>query len=463
MIHTETMKTECCDSKKQVIILQAMLAKLEAANAKLETANAELRAANTKLEARVAELERRLCLDSSNSSKPPSSDGLRKKPSPQSLRENGKKKSGGQPGHQGHTLMQVSDPILTVRHAIEKCSSCGNSLHDREVARIIKRQVFDIPEPRIEVTEHQAEVRMCSCGHESTASFPVDITTHVQYGSRVKGLAVYLSNQQLIPEDRLQGVFTDIFALPISTATLATINMQFGEKVTVHQEVMLEKLKAADVKHLDETGFRIGGKTNWLHVISNDQMTHYRASPKRKDLLGDVKGVVVHDHWKSYFGMENVIHALCNAHHLRELKALIEIEKEPWAVKMSRFLKFLSHLKTTSIKRIHKIYDAIINLGLAFHESQPALSARKNKRRVGHNLLLRLCNFKDAVLRFLTVSNVPFTNNQAEQDIRMMKVKQKISGGFRSQRGAEIFCTIRGFLSTNRKQGINLFKAILTA
>ena len=224
---------------------------------------------------------------------------------------------------------------------------------------------------------------------------------------------------------------------------------------------MLEQAKAAPVKQLDETGFRTGGKTQWLHVISTPTLTHYRISPKRKDLapITGIQGVVVHDHWKSYFQLEGVQQRLCNAHHLRELKALMEIEKEPWAHRMDRLLRTAHRLRDPPIDRIRHLYDHILVSGLAFHEQLPAFSTGR-KRRIGHNLLLRLCSQKEAVLRFLSTPNVPFTNNQAEQDIRMMKVKQKISGGFRTSRGAEIFATIRGFISTARKQQADILSTI---
>ena len=410
------------------------------------------------LKERVDELERRLGLNSSNSSKPPSSDGLRKPPS--SLRPKGNKPSGGQKGHKGHTLTQVPDPDQVIYHTIENCVVCHASLKETQSTGIIKRQVFDIPEPRIEITEHQVEMKLCACGHMNRASFPETIKAPVQYGPRVKALTVYLSVQQLIPEDRLQAVFADLFCLPISTATLASINQEMGEKIAPLQDNVLKALKVADVKHLDETGFRIGKKTQWLHVISNSFATHYRAREKRGDLLEDLKGILVHDHWKPYFQLKEVSHALCNAHHLRELKALEEFEKEPWAFKMSRLLTVSNDLKDPPTSRILKLYDQIVAEGIAFHEQQPSLGKLHNKKRKGHNLALRLRGFKDCVLRFLEREEVPFTNNQAEQDIRMMKVKQKISGGFRTPQGAETFCLIRGFLSTCRKQGLNLFQSL---
>jgi len=376
------------------------------------------------------------------------------------LRKKGQSPSGGQKGHKGSTLDQVEAPTHRVLHAVEACSCCQGCLLLTPVARVIKRQVFDIPEPVLEIMEHQAEVKMCRrCGYETRASFPEGVAAPVQYGPRVKALAVYLSNQQLIPEDRLAQTFEDLFALPISTATLAKLNDDFARQVAPIQEQVLADLKAADVKGSDESGLRIGGKTQWLHILCSEKATHYRVSEKRGDLLEGLRGVMIHDHWKPYFTLDGIEHALCNAHHLRELKALEDIEKEPWAFQMSKLLRLLNRLKAPPLERAMYLYDQIVERGLQFHNSQPKLEGRK--RRVGHNLLLRLRDFKDATLRFLTTPGVPFTNNQAEQDIRMIKVKQKISGSFRTTRGANIFCIIRGFLSTQRKQGRNLLQAIL--
>ncbi len=241
-----------------------------------------------------------------------------------------------------------------------------------------------------------------------------------------------------------------------------------------------EQVKAAPVKHMDETGFRIGGRTQWLHIASTGLLTFYRVSAKRGSLLAGVTGIVVHDHWKPYFTMPGVRHALCNAHHLRELKALIENEKEPWAGKMARLLgracdaanlarRHGRPLKPSLIARFRRSYDAITAEGIAFHEAEPPLvpatdGARRRgrkRRRTGHNLVLRLHAHKQDTLRFLEDPAVPFTNNQAEQDGRMMKLKQKISGGFRSPEGAEDFAVIRSFISTARKQGWNVIQALM--
>jgi transposase len=342
------------------------------------------------------------------------------------------------------------------------------------------RQVFDLPEFRLEVTEHQAHIYTCRGCHNTTrAAFPEDVTSHVQYGTRVKAAAIYLNAQQLIPEDRVAEVMSDLFGAellcPASVASWSTAKAEDLKPLVDHIAALVDH---APVRHLDETGFRIDGKTQWLHTASTLALTHYRASEKRGALPATlVGGIIVHDHFKPYYTLPDVEHGLCNAHHLRELKALIEIEKEPWAKKMFRLLlkannavrRALAHgasvLAERIKRRVLRLYDAIVARGLAFHEQQPPLLKRPGKRgrparRPGHNLLIRLRDFKDDVLRFVSDLKVPFTNNLAEQDIRMMKVKMKISGGFRTKNGAETFAALRSVISTARKQGWNILKTL---
>lgn len=416
------------------------------------------------LEARIAELERRLGLDSNTSSKPPSSDGLSKKPRSQSLRSKGARPSGGQKGHRGKTLMQVAVADEEIVHEETRCPQCGSSLESAPVKTILKRQVFDIPPPRVQVTEHQVPVKVCSCGCDVRSSFPDEVSAPVQYGSRLQAIASYLMHGHFIPEDRLSDLMEDLFQIPVTSASLVKMGQKLQTKLTPWIEVLKDRLRKEKVTHLDETGFRIGGKTQWLHSQSTLTETYYRACDKRGDVPGDLEGIVVHDHFKSYYKvLSKNKHALCNAHHLRELKALQEIEKEAWSFKMSRLLKIANSCTAPPVERIFRLYDWIVEEGLSFHESQPELGSGRRgrkKRRVGHNLLIRLRDYKADVLRFLTDSEVPFTNNLAEQDIRMMKVKQKISGGFRTKEGAETFCVLRSFFSTCRKRNHNLFDAI---
>ena len=428
-------------------------------------------------EARIAELERRLGRNSSNSGKPPSSDGLNKPPRVSSLRERSGKKTGGQPGHPGETLRRSETPDAFVDHYPAHCDACGASLTEAMAISFVSRQVFDLPEPQpLIVTEHRAHgCRCAACGGQTRAGFPDWVNAPVQYGKRIGALVVYLLHYQLLPEKRLATLMADLFGVALVTATIARISQDCAERFQGFAAAVRDRVAAAPVKHLDETGFRIGGRTQWLHVASTVLLTFYRVSARRGSLLADLTGIVVHDHWKPYYTLTGVLHALCNAHHLRELKALVEIEKEDWASRMQRLLRRACHvvnlareqdvpLKPGLIALIERGYDAIVADGLAFHEAQPALTKTRPRgrppRRVGHNLLLRLSTHKQDVLRFLADPRVPFTNNLAERDGRMMKLRQKISGGFRSEDGAKDFAVIRSVLSTARKQGWHIIDTL---
>jgi transposase len=442
---------------------------------------AALRAENAALKQEVAELRRRLGTDSSNSSKPPSSDGLAKKPRiAGSLRGISGKQSGGQPGHRGDTLRPVAKPDKIERHEATQCGHCRAALTAAMATRVEKRQVFEMPQPQLEVTEHQASIYTCACCRSVTrAAFPAEVSAHVQYGPRIRAAAVYLNAQHLIPEDRVGEIMHDLFGAPLlCPASVAAWGEGKAREWAVVEGVIAAQVATAAVRHLDETGFRIGGKTRWLHTVSTAAMTYYRVCEQRGAMFEALRGgVIVHDHFKPYFTIEEVEHALCNAHHLRELKALIDIEKEPWARKMSRLLVRAAkqveravaqgkvELSESCARRIVAVYDAILRRGFAFHEAQSPLARRpgargRSPKRVGHNLLKRLRDHKAAVLRFVFDFMVPFTNNQAEQDIRMMKVKMKISGGFRTWGGAQIFATLRSVLSTARKQGWNILRTL---
>src|SRR5271154_4280558 len=407
------------------------------------------------LEALVAELLRRLGLDSTNSSKPPSSDGLKKKPrAPRSLRGKSGKKSGGQEGHVGDTLRQVAQPDFVVPHEACVCRHCRLPLDPKVPIAIEKRQVFDLPE---------------------------GVVSPTQYGERFKAAAVYLNVQQLIPEDRTAQTMSDIFGAP--RVCLASVVAWVGEKaeeLTPIYERIGERVAGEKVRHLDETGYRIGGKLQWLHTTSSLCFTFYRAGEKRGDIPRNLKGgVVVHDHFKPYNGLVEVIHAFCNAHILRELEGLIEFEKESWAELMRAMLREANEavraareagkraLPTEQVEALVDRYWAAVRMGLAYHRGLPALETKsktrgRRKQRPGHNLLDRLKKFKTETLRFLTDFDVPFTNNLAERDLRMMKVKMKISGGFRTLEGARIFALLRSVVSTARKQGFNILQ-VLTA
>jgi transposase len=446
----------------------------------LRAENALLRAENAALTGRLAALERLLGLNSSNSGKPPSSDGLKKLPRVSSLREPSGKRTGGQKGHPGKTLCRTDAPDAIIDHYPEACAACGEALSSAMATDHVARQVFDLPEPKpLIVTEHRAhDCRCVTCGTQTRAAFPEGVAAPVQYGERISALVLYLLHYQLLPEKRLAALMADLFGVKLVTATIARFSQDCAQRLQGFADAVRDHVAAAPVKHMDETGFRMGGKTQWLHIASTVWLTFYRVSAKRGSLLAKVSGIVVHDHWKPYYTMTGVLHALCNAHHLRELKALVEIEKEDWARRMQRLLRRACHatnlareqgvsLKPGLIALFDRCYDTVLTEGLVFHEAQPALAKARRRgrppRRVGHNLLLRLRTRKQDVLRFLTDPTVPFTNNLAEQDGRMMKLRQKISGGFRSEDGAKDFAVIRSVLSTARKQGWNMLQTLTDA
>ena len=453
-------------------------------NAILRDQNAAQQTRIAQLEARIAELERQLGLNSGNSGKPPSSDGLKKKPvRVSSLRERSGKKPGGQKGHPGETLRQSESVDATINHFPKACAGCGEALSEAMATDHIARQVFDLPEPQpLIVTEHRAHSCRCAaCGTQTRADFPPDVKAPVQYGARIAGIVVYLLHGQFLPEKRLAALMADLFGVQLSTATIAAMSQNCAARFESFATAIYARIAAAAVKHLDETGLRIGGKTQWLHIAATVLLTFYRIASKRGAMPENLTGIALHDHWKPYYTLEGIRHALCNAHHLRELKALVEIEKEDWARKMQRLLRLACHATNLARERgkplpprlialFERRYDAILTEGLAFHAAQPALvrpertgkaKARgRKRRRVGHNLLLRLSIRKQDVLRFLSDLTVPFTNNLAEQAARMMKLRQKISGGFRSAAGAADFAVIRSLLATAKKQGWNMLDTL---
>ena len=432
------------------------------------------------LAARVKELEDRLGKDSHNSSKPPSSDGLAKKPNPVSLRGKSGRRSGGQPGHRGCTLEFAVSPDHTVPHSPVSCQHCGTSLLDAPIVATERRQVFDLPPTALVVTEHQAQTRCCSdCGRRSTGMFPADVAHRVQYGPRVKALTTYLMHFQLLPFDRVCMLMRDLFGASLSEGTLQRNTEQAftalrDVEIAIYKAVINSKLI-----HHDESGIRICGKLNWLHAASTQKLTHYATDRKRGmdaldaiGILPQFRGRVVHDGWPAY-GQYDCDHALCNAHHLRELIAVEEQHKQPWAKRMRKLLcnanratalaRQLGHeqLNPTKTKRYLVLYQALIDIGYA---ANPQPERTKGKGRplqgIARSLLLRLDQNREAVLAFIHDLSVPFDNNLAERDIRMIKVKQKISGSFRTQEGAAAFCRIRGYISTLRKQGYNVINAL---
>jgi transposase len=429
------------------------------------------------LEQRLKGLEGRLAQNSSNSHHPPSSDGL-SKPSPKSLRTRSGRQPGGQPGHPGHSLQRVKQPDHTQIHELTICPQCGGRGLGREpVLDYESRQVFDLPPRPLEVTEHRAEIKCRPhCAAQVRAEFPAGVGAPVQYGPRFQSLMVYLNQQQLLPYDRLAQLCEDLFGQSLSAGTLMAANERTFVQLEPFARALVNQVPQAPVVHLDESGLRVQGALHWLHVASTARLTFYGVHPKRGTEAMDAFGIigacrqwVVHDHWKPYFSYLECLHALCNEHLLRELKFLWEEQQELWARQLSDLLLALhrrrqkhGELSERQFKRVLKDYHAVVRRGRYRHPRLPA-DQRRCAQSKAANLLDRLEEFDGSILAFLWDERVPFTNNQGEQDIRMIKVRQKISGCFRTLRGAQIFCRIRSYLSTCRKQGCNLWEAIQMA
>lgn len=433
------------------------------------------------LQDRMHELERRLGLNSSNSSKPPSTDLDKKKKN--NSREKGNRKPGGQQGHEGKTLNQVEDPDHIVSHEPDGCD-CGHQFTGTEkVLGTERRQVVDIPRPQVKITEYQAVTYQCpSCGQIHSGTFPDEVKAPVQYGSNLQAYVVYLMNYQLLPYKRTADLLKNLHNLPISEGTLRNILSRFANLVKTPVEVIKQEIINSEVAHFDESGFYCEGDRNWLHVASTELLTFYFHHISRgldavrdADILPKFKGTACHDFWKTYYHFMECEHSLCNAHHLRDLQGIVDSAGFNWPGEMKAFLKEtkktvdnakagnMSKLSRKTIKKLEAEYQSIIDKGYKEipppPERKPGQRGKLKKGKV-RNLLERLDHRRAEVLDFAYDFNKPFDNNQAERDIRMMKVKQKISGTFRSADMAQGFCTIRSYLSTAIKQGLNVFDTI---
>jgi transposase len=432
----------------------------------------------------IQELRDQLAKNSRNSGKPPSSDGL-KKPRNRSLRRKTGRRSGGQKGHEGHTLEMVAQPDHIERHYATRCPNCAIDLSDVVSEGYEKRQVFDIPPMRIRVTEHQAESKQCPhCRQRVKGTFPTNVTQPVQYGPRLKAQTVYLNNYQLLPLARTCELLGDFYGHTPSEALVLAGNETLVNNIEPTLDTIHHRLIAADVVHFDESGMRVEGQLNWLHVAGTGLLTYYDVHPKRGKegmsaigILPQLRGRAVHDHWRSYFTFNNCRHALCNVHHLRELQFIVDQYEQTWAENMAGLLLDIKaeveaaqaqkmSLSADRLTHFEKQYDALIEQGLAANPLPANLPAKKRGRKKQSppkNLLDRLRGHKGEVLAFMYDFRVPFDNNLAERDVRMVKVKQKISGAFRTRTGAETFCAIRSYISTVRKHGVNVIDAIYDA
>lgn len=441
----------------------------------------QLEAVVERLQGEVRSLKSQLAKNSSNSSKPPSSDGYQK-PAPKSLRKPSGKKSGGQPGHEGNTLARVENPDRIVIHSLNSCV-CGTDLSKTPAQDYESRQVFDLPKPKLDVTEHRCEIKECpNCGKRSTASFPEEVTAPAQYGSSFRSLLVYLKDGQLLPLDRISQLCADLFGVGVNPATIESARRDCYDTLQPFEEELKEVLVHSNLLHADESGLRVKGKLCWLHVVSNRLFTffgvHERRGRKAQDdfgILPRFAGILMHDFWKPYLTYV-CVHVLCNAHHLRELIFLSEEFHQKWAGQMKNLLlKMLECVQNqppdiaglTTRRRAPwlKKYRKILKAGYGENPAPPVRTGQRGqlKKTKTQNLLERMDQYWKSVLAFLSDFSIPFTNNQAEQDIRMIKCQQKISGGFRTMHGARMFARIRSYISTVRKHQLNVFSMIVQA
>ena len=423
---------------------------------------------------RIKELETRANKNSTNSHKPSSSDGF-KKPV-QNNREKSGKPPGAQEGHKGKTLEMTKTPDKIEKRPVKGQCSCGRHLDRQPIINVQKRQEIDLVEKLTQVTEFQIEVKQCSCGcmhfGEEGRLIPI------QYGKQIKAMMVYLNQYGMIPFDRLQEYFKDCFGISVSDGVLVGANKTCFENLEQTEIEIKEQIKSSPVIHNDETGLRCEKKTQWVHSSSTQEYTYYSIHEKRGreainaiGILPNYTGVSVHDRYSSYNDYD-CVHALCNAHLLRDLKEVIENEKKPWAEYMIAFLikskekKENGKIGKKKLKKLFRKYDFILAEGL---EQEPPINIpefikpgrlKKTKSRL---LLEDFKKKKKQILRFLSDPLVPFDNNLAERDLRMVKLKQKISGCFRSKKGSQIFCRIRSYISTIRKQGYAVLQSLSSA
>jgi transposase len=436
--------------------------------------NAELAARLEQALTRIAELEARLGLSSKNSSKPPSSDGM-VKPAPRSLRTKTGRGPGRPVGQPGSTLEQVADPDVVVRHVPDTCGGCGSALGGAAEVAVTRRQVFDVPDPKIVVTEHQIVTVACACGHHTSATAPVG-TAPVAYGPRLAAIGVYLLHGQFLSVSRTAAALRDLFGAPVTAGAVAgwVKRTALGIIDTV-LPVIRGRIANAPVVHFDETGMRVAGRLAWLHSASTSTdvllAVHRKRGTQAMDdiaVLPGFTGVAVHDAWAPYDAYSDAVHALCNAHVLRELIYVTDTATSQVADLAQQAIEALRHLNrlTTAAdtadaaalgRQLHILRSAVV-LGA------DATAGRASKlQRKHHALFVRLRDRRDDYLRFVTDPHVPFDNNAAEQTIRMPKLRTKISGCMRTLTGAEHFAAIRSYTATATRQGINTLDALIQA
>ena len=426
---------------------------------------------------RIAELEARLRQNPRNSSQPPSSEGLAK-PAPRSLRKKSGRRPGGQDGHKGMTLAQVARPDREIRHEPACCGRCGAGLAGRPVTAVERRQVFDLPPVHAEVTEHQLIERECGCGHRTRGAAPPGAEAPVQYGPRIAAVMVYLHAGQFLSKDRTAVALAELFGIPCSSGTVAALTARAAGRLDGFLERAREQIAASEVAGFDETGFRVAGRLAWVHCARTGKYTLLMVHPKRgtkameaMGVLPRFAGVAVHDAWAPYDTYTAPDHQLCCAHALRELQAVADAAPQGqwcWASQAAEALTAMQQLVREAISQGHDAVDPnALAAQVRLFRSAALTGANQTAARSGplmkkHNALARrLRDRQDDYLRFTADLRAPPDNNGTERDIRMAKLKQKVSGCLRTMTGARQFCAIRSYLSTAAKHGLGFFDALV--
>jgi transposase len=457
-------------------LVESLRQELADAVAALEETRAELGRARE----RIAELEARLAQTSRNSSKPPSSEGLGKPPPrKRSLRKKSGRKPGGQDGHEGTTLIQATRPDHIRRHEPPACGRCGAGLAGCPVTFVERRQVFDLPPMQVEVTEHQLIERECGCGHRTKAAAPGGAEAPVQYGPRIAAIIIYLYIGQFLSKKRTAQALAELFGVPLSSGTVAAVTSRAAGRLDGFLEQARAEIAASEVAGFDETGFRVDGRLAWVHCARTGTHTLLMVHPKRgrkaieaMGVLPAFGGVAIHDAWSPYDSYANAEHQLCCAHVLRELQAVadaVPAGQWRWATQAAEAITAMQRLVTVAISQGHQAMDpATLADQVTRYRSAALIGASQAKARKGklmrkhHALARRLLDRQDDYLRFTTDFRIPADNNGCERDIRMAKLRQKVSGCLRTMSGARQFCAIRSYLSTAAKHGLTFFDALIT-
>jgi len=467
--------------QREIDDLSEHIGRLKARNERLQAAVSDLRGHNFQLQRRNAELEALVAKDSHNSSRPPASDPPWAKRT-RSLRRPSGKRPGGQAGHHGETLRLSERPHRVVEHRPRECRSCHASLATAPAVRHRRQQVVEVVPARLKVTEHRLAVLRCpSCGRTTRGEFEGAVRSGVRYGSGVKARVLYLQQYQLLPYQRTSEVMRDLFGCRLSAGTIANMVRECSDGLVETELKIKRGLRRSPVIHADETGMRVDQRLAYVHVASNARLTHYAAAAHRGrtaideiNVLPRYRGTCVHDGWVAYSSYTRCRHALCGVHLLRELTYFEEAaaETKAWAEPLKELLLemkgevereregALTRLPAERLEELATRYDRLVAAGLC---APPPPDVPEQVRKQARNLLLRLERRKEEVLRFLSDFSVPFENNQAERDLRMIKLRQKTSGCFRSEEGARQFCRIRGYISTMRKQGRGVLPALAGA